>query len=198
VIQNGEQVRSFIAIELPRNIRKELEQIQYKIKQGGYTGIKWVNPEGIHVTLKFLGNISSEQIIEISKVLEEATQEMSLFHLEIASLGAFPNLRQPRVLWVAINGEIAKLSRLQQRIDSLLTSCGFLKESRPFVPHLTLARLKDSISPEEKRKIGVFIKSLQLEADFPFDAKAVSLMRSQLMLTGAVYSCLFTAKLGSN
>jgi 2'-5' RNA ligase len=198
VIQNGEQVRSFIAIELPRNIKRELEQIQYKIKQGGYAGIKWVNPEGIHVTLKFLGNISSEQIIEISKVLDEATQEMSLFHLEIASLGAFPNLRQPRVLWVAINGEIAKLSRLQQRIDSLLTSCGFLKESRPFVPHLTLARLKDSISPEEKRKIGVFIKSLQLEADFPFDAKAVSLMRSQLMLTGAVYSCLFTAKLGSN
>jgi 2'-5' RNA ligase len=174
VIQNGEQVRSFIAIELPRNIKKELEQIQYNIKQRGYAGIKWVNPEGIHVTLKFLGNISSEQIIEISKVLEEATQE------------------------VAINGEIAKLSRLQQRIDSLLTSCGFLKESRPFVPHLTLARLKDSISLEEKRKIGVFIKSLQLEAGFPFDAKAVSLMRSQLMLTGAIYSCLFTAKLGSN
>ena len=198
MIQNGEQVRSFIAIELPRNVKKGLEQIEYKMKQGGYAGIKWVNPEGIHVTLKFLGNISSGQIIEISKVLKETTQEIYPFHLEIAGLGAFPNLRQPRVLWVAINGEVDKLSRLQQRIDSLLASCGFLKESRPFVPHLTLARLKDSISSEEKRKIGTFTKSLKFEAGFPFDAEDVSLMRSQLMPTGAIYSCLFTAKLRSN
>ena len=198
MIQNGEQVRSFIAIELPRNVKKGLEQIEYTVKQGGYAGIKWVNPEGIHVTLKFLGNISSEQIIEISKVLEETTQELSPFYLEIAGLGAFPNLRQPRVLWIAINGEVAKLSRLQQKIDTLLASCGFPKESRPFVPHLTLARLKDSMSPEEKRKIGTFIKSLKLETGFPFEAEAVSLMRSQLTPTGALYSCLFIAKLRSN
>ena len=198
VIQNGEQVRSFVAIELPRNVKKGLEQIEYQVKQGGYTGIKWVNPEGIHVTLKFLGNISSEQIIEISKGLEETTQEVSPFHLEIAGLGAFPNLRQPRVLWIAISGEVAKLSRLQQKIDSLLASCGFPKESRPFVPHLTLARLKDSMSPEERKKIGTFIKSLKLEAGFPFDAEAASLMKSQLTPTGAIYSCLFTAKFRRN
>lgn len=198
VIRNGEQVRSFIAVELPRNVKKGLEQIEFRLKQGGYAGIKWVNSEGIHITLKFLGDISSEQIIEISKVLAETSQEMSPFHLEIAGLGAFPNLEQPRVLWVAINGEIAELSRLQQKIDFLLASCGFSKESRPFVPHLTLARLKDSILPEEKRKIGMFIKSLKLEAGFPFDAETVSLMRSQLTPTGAIYSCLFTAKFRIN
>ena len=198
MIQDGEQIRSFIAIELPQSVKKGLEQIEFKGKQGGYTGIKWVDPKGIHVTLRFLGNISSEQIIAVRKALEETTQEIPSFHLEIAGLGAFPNLTQPRVLWVAINGEIDKLSRLQKKIGSLLASSGFSKESRPFVPHLTLARLKDSLSPEDKRKIGAFINSLKLKAYLPFDAEAVSLMRSQLTPTGAIYSCLFTAKLRNN
>ncbi len=195
VIQNSEQIRSFIAIELPQNVKRGLEQIKYKVKQEGYAGIKWVNTEGIHVTLKFLGNISREQKIEISKILKETTKEISPFNLEIAGLGAFPDLGRPRVLWVAINGEVAKLTRLQQEIDSLLSSRGFPKESRPFVPHLTLARLSDSMLPEEKRKIGTFIKSVKLEAGFQFNAEAVSLIRSKLTPTGAIYSCLFTAKL---
>ena len=195
MIQNSEQIRSFIAIELPQNVKRGLEQIKNKVKQEGYAGIKWVNTEGTHVTLKFLGNISREQEIEISKILEETTKEISPFNLEIAGLGAFPDLGQPRVLWVAINGEVAKLTRLQQEIDFLLSSRGFPKESRPFVPHLTLARLSDSMLPEEKRKIGTFIKSLKLEADFQFNAEAVSLIRSKLTPTGAIYSCLFTAKL---
>ena len=198
VIQGDEQVRSFIAIELPPSVIKRLEQIEFKGRQGGYAGIKWVEPKGIHVTLRFLGNISSEQIIGIRKALEEITQENSSFHLEIAGLEAFPNLRQPRVLWVAINGEVDKLSRLQRKIGFLLASCGFPKESRTFVPHLTLARLKDNLLPEEKRKIGTFIKSLKIETALQFDAEAVSLMRSQLTPTGAIYSCLFTAKLRGN
>ena len=195
MIQNNEQIRSFIAIELPQNVKKGLKQIGDKVKREGYVGIKWVNPESIHVTLKFLGNISREQIIQISKILVETTKEISPFNLEIAGLGAFPDLGQPRVLWVAINGEVAKLTRLQQEIDFLLSSRGFPKESRPFVPHLTLARLSDSMLPEEKRKIGTFIKSVKLEAGFQFNAEAVSLIRSKLTPTGAIYSCLFTAKL---
>ncbi len=196
--QGGEQVRSFIAIELPQSVKNRLEHIEVKWKQGGYAGIKWVDPKGIHITLRFLGNISSEQIIRIRKVLEETTKEISCFHLEIADLGAFPNLRQPRVIWVAINGEVDKLSRLQQKIDFLLESCGFPKESRPFSPHLTLARLKDSLSSEEKREIGIFMTSLKIKASLSFNAEAVSLMRSQLMPTGAIYSCLFTARFKSN
>ena len=195
MIQNREQVRSFIAIELPQNVKKGLEQIKYKVKQEGYAGIKWVNTEGIHVTLKFLGNISREQKIEVSKILEETTKENSPFNLEIAGLGAFPDLERPRVLWVAIKGEVAKLTRLQQEIDFLLSSRGFPKDSRPFIPHLTLARLSDSMLSEEKRKIGAFIKSVKLEAGFQFNAEAVSLIRSKLTPTGAIYSCLFTAKL---
>ena len=198
MMQGGEQVRSFIAIELPQTVKNRLEQIEFKGKQGGYAGIKWVDPKGIHVTLRFLGNISSDQIIRIRKVLEETAKEICSFHLGLADLGAFPNLRQPRVIWVAINGEVDKLSRLQQKIGFLLASCGLPKESRHFIPHLTLARLKDSMSPEEKREIGTFINSLKIEATLPFDAEAVSLMRSQLTPTGAIYSCLFTAKFRDN
>jgi len=198
VILESEQIRSFVAIELPRNVKKGLEQIECTVRQGVHTGIKWVNPEGIHITLKFLGNISGVQIMEIERALEETAWEISSFHLEIAGLGAFPNLNQPRIVWVAINGEVAKLCMLQQKIDSILVGNGFSSERRPFVPHLTLARLKDSISAVEKREIGMYIRTLNIETGYSFDAKTISLMRSQLTPAGAIYTCLFTAKLGNN
>jgi RNA 2',3'-cyclic 3'-phosphodiesterase len=195
MLQDVEQVRSFIAIELPQDVKNGLHRIAHKIKEGGHLGIKWANPEGVHITLKFLGNISTTQITAIKKVIQETTQGFPSFYLEIAGLGAFPDLMRPRVLWVSINGEIDKLSELQQKLDSLLVSCDFPKENRPFVPHLTLARIKDSVLPEERRNIGTFINPLRIEDSISFDVQTVSLMRSQLTPKGAVYSCLSVSKL---
>ncbi len=195
MLPNVEQVRSFIAIELPPDVKNGLHRIEHKMKQGGHPGIKWANPEGVHITLKFLGNISTKQITAINKAIEETTQGFSPFLLKIASLGGFPDLRQPRILWIAINGEVEKLLELQKKLDSLLVSCSFPKEGRPFVPHLTLARIKDSVLPEERRDIGTFIKPLGIEAGISFDVQTVSLMRSQLTPKGAIYSCLFTSRL---
>jgi len=194
-LQNVEQVRSFIAIELPQDVKKELYRIEHIMKQGGHTGIKWVNPEGIHITLKFLGNISTTQITAVNEAIKETTQGFPPFRLEIAGVGAFPDLRQPHVLWVAINGEVDRLSELQQKLGSLLVSCNIPKEARTFVPHLTLARIKDSVLPEERRNIGAFIKPLRINARISFDVQTVSLMRSQLTSKGAIYSCLFMANL---
>jgi len=194
-LQNIELVRSFIAIELPQDVKRALNRIELIMKQGGHTGIKWVNPEGIHITLKFLGNISIKQITAINEAIKEAAQGFSPFRLEIAGVGAFPDLRQPRVLWVAINGDVNRLTELQQKLDSLLVSCNFHKEARKFVPHLTLARIKDSVLPEQRRNIGTSIKPLRINAGISFDVQTVSLMRSQLTSRGAIYSCLFAANL---
>ena len=194
-MQNIELVRSFIAIELPQDVKRALYRIELIMKQGGHTGIKWVNPEGIHITLKFLGNISIKQITAINEAIKEAAQGFSPFRLEIAGVGAFPDLRQPRVLWVAINGDVNRLTELQQKLDSLLVSCNFHKEARKFVPHLTLARIKDSVLPEQRRNIGTSIKPLRINAGISFDVQTVSLMRSQLTSRGAIYSCLFAANL---
>lgn len=193
-MQNDKQIRSFIAIELPQDVKKALHRIELIMKQG-HTGIKWVDPQRVHITLKFLGNISTKQITPINEVIKETVQGFSPFRLEIAGVGAFPDLRQPRVLWIAINGDVNRLAELQQKLDSLLISCDFHKEARQFVPHLTLARINDSVLTEQRRNIGTFIKSLRINADISFDVQTVSLMRSQLTSKGAVYSCLFATNL---
>ena len=192
---NPEEIRSFIAIELPEEVKRGLAKLRRELERAEHTFVKWVNPEGIHLTLKFLGNIPSKQVAELTKAVEEATRGISPFNLEISGLGAFPNLKQPRVLWVGIGGEIGKLSSLQQNIDSALAPLGFTKEDRPFVPHLTLARIRQGASPVERRSFGELAMSTNFETSYPLDVKSINLMRSQLTPTRAIYTCLSVVKL---
>ncbi len=192
---NSEQIRSFIAIELPRNVKNGLAQLRNELERAEHPFIKWVNPESIHLTLKFLGNVPLKQVAEITKAIETASKGISPFHLEISGLGGFPNLKQPRVLWVGIKGEIDKLLSLQQNIDLALAPLGFAKEERPFVPHLTLARIRQGASPKERKSFGELVMSTSSETSYPFDVEAVSLMRSQLTPAGAIYTRLFMIKL---
>ena len=187
---SSEQIRSFIAIELPEEVRRGLAKLRSELERAEHRFVKWVDSEGIHLTLKFLGNIPFKQVAEVTKAIEEAAQVIPPFHLEISGLGAFPNLKQPRVLWVGIGGEIDTLLRLQQNIDSALASLGFAKEERPFMPHLTLARVRQGASPMERKNFGELAMSASFEASYPIDAKAVSLMRSQLTPEGAIYTRL--------
>ena len=187
---SAEQIRSFIAIELPEEVRRGLAKLRSELERTEHRFVKWVDPEGIHLTLKFLGNIPFKQVAEVTKAIEEAAQGIPPFHLEISGLGAFPNLKQPRVLWVGIGGEIDTLLRLQQNIDFVLASLGFAKEERPFMPHLTLARVRQGASPMERKNFGELAMSASFKASYPIDAKAVSLMRSQLTPDGAIYTRL--------
>lgn len=185
-----EQVRSFIAIELPDELKEGLAQLQAQIKLSNPSAIKWVDPYGIHLTLKFLGNIAVGRISEITRAIEEATQGISPFHLEVRGLGVFPNLRRVQVAWVGMSGEVDKLRRLQQRIESNLVPLGFAAESRPFTPHLTLARLRDRASPDERERFGQLITDTKFEVGYTIEADAINLMKSQLTREGAVYSRL--------
>jgi len=195
VSHNPEEIRSFIAIELPEEVRGGLARLRNELKRNEHKFVKWVNPDGLHLTLKFLGNIPSKRVTEIINVIEEVTQGVSAFHLEISGLGAFPSLRQARVFWVGIGGEVDKLSKLQQNIDSALAVLGFAKEERPFVPHLTLARLRPGASPLERRSFGELVDSTIFEDKYHIEVEAVSLMRSQLTPAGAVYTRLSTVEL---
>jgi 2'-5' RNA ligase len=196
VSHNPEQVRSFIAIELPEEAKRGLARLRKELDRDEHKFVKWVEPGGIHLTLKFLGNIPFKQVTEITKAIEEAAQGISPFHLEISGLGAFPNLKQARVFWVGIGGELDKLSRLQQNIDSTLAALGFAKEDRPFVPHLTLARIREGASPLERRSFGELVGSTIFEDKYSVAVEAISLMRSQLTPAGAIYTCLSVVGLG--
>lgn len=185
-----EQVRSFIAIELPDELRLGLSQLQARLKSAGQPWVKWVDPSSIHLTLKFLGNIAVGRIGEITKAMEEATKGIPPFHLEVKGLGVFPNLRRVQVAWVGLSGEIDKLARLQQRIDESLARLSFARESRPFAPHLTLARVRDRASSEERQKFGQVIANTAVEVNYSVEVNAINLMRSQLTREGAIYSLI--------
>jgi 2'-5' RNA ligase len=190
-----EQIRSFIAIELPDELKLELTRLETRLKSAKQPWVKWVNPEGIHLTLKFLGNIAADMTREITRAMEEAVQGISPFHLEVRELGVFPNLRRVQVAWVGISGEVDKLSQLQKRIETALTPLGFAPESRPFTPHLTLARLRDQASPDERQRFGQLIASTKFEVAYTIEVDAISLMRSQLTREGAIYSQISSIKL---
>ena len=192
-----EQVRSFVAIELPDEARKGLARLRRELERDEHRFVKWVDPGGIHLTLKFLGNIPSGRVTEITGALEQAVRGISAFHLEISGVGTFPSLKQVRVFWVGVGGEVEKLSRLQQNVDSALAALGFAKEERPFVAHLTLARIREGTSPAERRAFGELVGSSSFEEKYPVEVEAVRLMRSQLTPSGAIYTCLSVVELGS-
>lgn len=191
-----EQIRSFVAIELPEEAKRGLARLRRELERDEHRFVKWVDPEGIHLTLKFLGNVPSKRLAEITEAIAKATQGVWLFHLEIHGIGAFPSRKQPRVLWVGIGGEVDKLTRLQQSIDSALAALGFAKEERHFVPHLTLARVREGASPADRKGFGELLSSTILEEKYPIEVEAVRLMRSQLTPAGAIYSCISMFGLG--
>jgi RNA 2',3'-cyclic 3'-phosphodiesterase len=190
-------IRSFIAVELPEAVKTGLQQLQTQLTLPRYSFVKCVSPEGIHLTLKFLGNISAQKVTEITRVMEQASQGVNPFQLQLTEVGAFPNMRRPRVVWVGIKGDVDKLVDWQQRLDNGLVPLGFAKEARPFTPHLTLARLRENCSAGDTLQFGEMLTSSHVDVDYKFTVASLNLMRSQLFPTGAVYSSLAEVKLKS-
>lgn len=183
-----EEVRSFIAIELPDELKQELTQLEDRLKLSNQPWVRWVDPYSIHLTLKFLGNIATDRIDAITRSMEEASRGIAPFHLEVRELGVFPNLKRVQVAWVGVKGEVDTVQQLQQRIESGLVPLGFASESRRFTPHLTLARVSNRASPNERQRFGELIASSSFQAVHSIEVNAVSLMKSQLTREGAIYT----------
>ena len=190
-----EQIRSFVAIKLPDELKLALVRLQERLKSESQAAVKWVDPYSIHLTLKFLGDIRTDMVSRITAALEGAAQGISPFHLEASGTGVFPNLKRVQVVWVGVSGEVDRLSQLQQRVDSCLTSLGFISESRPFTPHITLARLRNQATPDERQKLGQLIASTSFQTAYSIEVDSFHLMRSQLTRQGAIYSRISSIKL---
>ena len=184
-----EQIRSFIGIELPDEIRQKLGELETGLKSGGQSQVRWVNPDSIHLTLKFLGDIAPDRVGEITVAIEGAARGIPPFVLDVKDPGVFPNPKRARVAWVGLSGEVDKLLQLQQNLESNLKPLGFAVEPRAFTPHLTLARVNDGASPEERQRFGDLVTGTSFEAG-SIKVDAISLMRSQLSRAGAIYSRL--------
>ena len=190
-----EQMRSFIAIELPDDLKVKLTQLEAQLKSGEPSGVRWVDPNSIHLTLKFLGDITMGRIGEITMAMEKAARAVSPFHLDVKNLGVFPNLKRVQVVWVGMSGEVAQLEHLQRSIESNLACLGFAPERRPFMAHLTLVRLGRQTSLDERQRFGQLIAGTRFEAG-TIKVDAISLMQSELTRAGAVHSQISLVRLG--
>jgi len=190
-----ETIRAFIAIELPAELRQQLSQLQAKLKTDNQPRIRWVNPEGIHLTLKFLGNIQISDVDSITAAMTDASKQITPFYLQSETLGAFPNLKRVQVVWVGLGGEVDKLKQLQQLIEDNLAELGFATEQRQFKPHLTLARLGKEVSPAERQCLGELIAGTSFETGDRIKVDSINLIRSQLTRGGAIYSRISSAVL---
>lgn len=178
-------LRIFIAIELPAVIRTALSDLQQQLRPLG-RGVSWTRPEGIHLTLKFLGDVESGRIEAIAQAVERACHGTAAFGMTVAGVGGFPNLTRPRVLWVGIEESTGRLKTIQEQIETELSALGYPREQRRFSPHLTLGRVKspDTLQPlcAEMQKRGF--------APIPFAAGSIVIMRSELKPDGALYTPL--------
>ena len=190
-----ETIRAFIAIELPAELRQQLARLQARLKVDNQPRIKWVNPDSIHLTLKFLGNIPISDIDRITQAMADAAKRIKPFYLETETLGAFPNLKRVQVVWVGLGGEVDKLKRLQQIIETNLVKLDFATEQRTFKPHLTLARLGKEVSPSERQRLGELITNTSFEKGDRVKVDSINLIRSQLARGGAIYTRISSARL---
>jgi len=192
-----ETIRTFIAVELPADVREALGKAEAMLQTadpGAARSVKWVAPASIHLTLKFLGDTPVATLEAIRAALEQAVAGKHHLSLHLGKAGCFPNARQPRVLWIGVEGETDGLARLQAAVETTVSPLGFPTESRGFSPHLTLGRVRDDASPDARQRLGAAIQSLRPPL-VSFMATGVSLMRSDLRPSGAVYTQLAEAEL---
>ncbi len=192
-MSSDKKTRAFLAIEPPSEIRKEIANIQNRLKRSCPFDVRWVKPEGIHLTLKFFGDISEADIAAISGVAERNARTAAPLHFEVKNLGVFPSVKRPRVVWIGLAGDTSSLLDLQNKLEQGFYGCGFPKEERPFRPHLTMGRIKTPKASGDPEK---FIQRDDCDAG-NFTAFGLSLIKSDLTPQGAVYTKLAWFPLGA-
>jgi len=181
------KIRSFLALDPPGEILVEIAAIQSRLRKLIQGDIRWVRPEGIHLTLKFFGDIPEDDVDKIAATVEKAAGKESPFALAIGGAGVFPDPHRPRVLWLGMDGDVERLQGFQKGLDRELLRIGFPREERPFRPHLTLGRIRNP-----KGLIGL-ARELEKGEEYRagrFVASGLSLMQSDLTPKGAVYTKL--------
>jgi 2'-5' RNA ligase len=183
-------MRTFIAIDLPSETKEYLCRLQEELKPAG-ADVKWVPPQNIHLTLKFLGELNDKKLPKIENALEEAAGKTSGFSIAVYGLGAFPSLDHPRIIWVGIikgNAEVSKLAaELEERIA---VQAGIPKEKRPFSAHITLGRLRSGKNQQGLSRELKRLNHSPLPCPGEFKVSGIKLYKSTLTPRGALYETL--------
>ena len=194
------QRRLFVALDLPAEAKAALAATMGQLQSVIPVGVRWVNPAGIHLTLKFLGDTEAGLVTPLRAALREAAAgDPPPFPLHLEGLYVFPKHREPRVIYAGVDGDLDSLSQAQRQVEQAIVRLGFPREKRPFHPHLTLGRVRDSVAPAARRQIGEIIarQAAALSPEYPWTAWEICLIRSDLTPQGAVYTTLGQAPLGA-
>lgn len=182
-------IRAFIAIELSTPIQAALSRVVGQLCESGLSGVRWVKPAGIHLTLRFLGDSKPETLTRIRSDLETAARQVAPFELQVRGLGAFPNIKHPRVIWVGVHAP-PSLKGLQQSVETIARKAGYPAEERPFSPHLTLGRVQHSITNMEMSRLSAGLSGASVSELGSMLVNEFALFRSDLKPDGAVYTRL--------
>ncbi len=189
-------IRAFIAIELSKEIKEELAAFQEELKKSG-ADVRWVKPDGLHLTLKFLGTIFSSKTGEIKEVLQGIAKETTSFQIALSKIGAFPKIDYPRVIWIGAEEEENRISEIKDKLEKRLERIGFHKESRLYQPHLTLGRVKSSKNKTELSKNVETLNRELITTTAKMTVSDIRLFKSTLTPKGAIYDCLCQAAFAS-
>ena len=178
------KIRTFVALKIPSKLEAAFEDLISELRQFE-SDVKWVKPASIHITLKFLGEITAEEVEAVCDGVASGVKGMSKFNLKTESKGAFPSINRPRVFWVGLHSENKeKLLQLQKSIEAELEERGFPKEKRAFKPHLTIGRVRSPRGIHSVSKVFSDYQSPEIE----IPVETVLVMKSELTRQGAIYT----------
>jgi RNA 2',3'-cyclic 3'-phosphodiesterase len=187
-------LRAFIAVEIPREIREAVGKATAPLQKGIGSIVRWVPVENMHLTLKFLGDVSPTNVEMLSEMLRAEAGLFNCFELRLNGLGSFPNLKRPRVLYIGIQAP-AMLEALQRGIESASRRLGYESEERGFSPHLTIGRVKQNVTATEQQAIRRALEDTRIDLLGTARVDSVHLYKSDLKPTGSIYTRLYSAPL---
>jgi RNA 2',3'-cyclic 3'-phosphodiesterase len=187
-------IRAFIAVEIPNDIQQNIQKETAKLRKEIDGLIRWVPAGNMHLTLKFLGDVSANSVEFLIQMLRNEADNVSAFTLHLAGLGSFPSLKRPRVIYIGMQAP-AGLDALQRGVESASRRLGYEPEQRPFSPHLTLGRVKQNLTAADQQKIRRTIEGTQVDVFGTARVDSVHLYKSELKPSGSVYTRIYSAPL---
>lgn len=184
-------MRLFLAVNLPGEVRQTLWDATAALRAASLP-VRWVRPESMHLTVKFLGDVPDDREAAIVAGLEAAVVGAKPFTLDVGGFGAFPNPGRPQVVWIGVDA-MPPLEILQHRVEREMERLGFPLEGRPFHPHLTLGRVRKNVRPRDVPNMETALAELACQATVP--VRSLDLMQSTLRSDGAVYAVRHAAML---
>lgn len=191
-------MRTFLAIEvadsLVPSLEREIDLLKERIPDGT---VRWLGADSIHLTMKFLGDVSPGKLDAVRSKAQELTSDSEEMRLTVGDFGVFPNMERPRVLWIGVSESTGELQRLKADLEEGMEDLGFEPERRGFTPHLTVGRVRRNIGRGRREELAGALHRVQVGDLGEMNAHELTLFRSDLKPSGAVYTALDRFPLGA-